>query len=305
MNSPIISTKYTGLLLLEGRDINPNGDPDNLGAPRTDPDTGHGLISPQATNYRVKRRVSSVFERKPPYDIQIRRDTSIEAGILQAAQDGDIDLTDEATREAKETSQTITKLVCKRHYDTRLGGGVLSVGSYPVEGVSGVVTMTWARSIYPVHVHDRSLTRVCVANEKQREKKDREMGSTAVVAHGVYKQPFFINPHHAAQNGATMLDLAIYLDSLINAYEHARSGMSGMVNVRGLWLFRHDSKFGNAPDHMLLDRIQVSSSAAENARSWEEYDLRFDAAGLPSTITVFTLEQLLGGHESILKTLTE
>lgn len=299
-NKNIINNVFTACIIWEGSDINPNGDPDNNGAPRTDPHSGHGQISPQAATSRCHRRVMDQFQLKSPYDIQIRRGVTIEDAIFVGAKEADIEPAKDLKMDAR---QSITQKVCKRYFDTRMTGGVLGVGSCPVESVKGVITFAWGRSVYPVQIQETALTRACATNAAQE--KEREMGRSSKVSHGVYRQNFFVNPHHAAKNGATTSDLAIYLDSIINAYEHNRSVMSGMVNIRGMWLFKHESKFGNAPAHMLIDRVKLDSDKGEDAQSWDDYNLRFDAAKLPKGISVLTLEELLGGPAEILKALSE
>lgn len=295
----IIPHMYTGVALIEGANINVNGDPDNEGAPRQDPDTGNGRISPQHLTRRIYDRVNSQHGHQKGYALQIRRGTTIEAGILEAADDAGVK---PGVKLSKENKASVTKAVAERFFDSRMGGAVLNVGRCPTEGINGVVNMTWGTSVHPVTILHDALTRQC--NTKEGQDKTRDMGRRHVVAHAVYRQAFFVNPHHAEQNGATMLDLAIYLDALVNAYEHKRSVMSGMISMRGLWLFRHQSKFGNAPAHLLLDRVQCSSEKGELARSWGDYSLRFNADNLPNGIEVFNLEDMLGGHEAILERLT-
>ena len=295
----IITNMYTGVIAFEGSNCNPNGDPDNEGSPRADPDTGHGRMSPQATSRRIYDRVAAMFVGQPGYALQIQRGTSIEASIIVAAKDADI----APSKKLKSEERTkVTDAVCRRYFDTRMGGGVLNVGSCPTDGVNGVCTFAWGKSIYPVTILQDTLTRVSPTNEAQE--KDREMGRRYVIAHGVYRQSFFVNPHHAARNGATVADLAIYLNSLANIWEFKRSVMSGMISMRGIWLFRHDSKFGNAAAHTLIDRVQISSDK-DDPRAWSDYDLQFDASNLPAGIKVFTLEDMLGGHEALAAKLSE
>jgi len=296
----IIQHVYTGLLIIEGENINPNGDPDDEGAPRQDSETGFGRISPQSLSRRVKDRIFAEHGDEPGYALQIARGVSIEAGTLKVAEELGIK---PSKKLDWETKKALTQAVAKAYVDSRLFGNVLNVGSCPTEGLNGVITVMWGKSVHPIRVHRDGLTRVNAANDEQQKKQ--EMGRSYKVPHGVYRQAFTVNPHHAEQNGATMGDLAKAINGFINAYEYRRSVMSGMISVRGLWLFRHESKFGNAPAYMLLDRVQCSSEKEELAEGWGDYNLRFDAGDLPAGITVFTLEDLLGGHEAVLAKLTE
>ena len=82
-----ISTKFDIIYLLEAIDANPNGDPDQEGAPRQDPDSGHGLMSPGAINRKLRNYVGVARGDQPPFRIQIRRgNKSIERTILDVAE---------------------------------------------------------------------------------------------------------------------------------------------------------------------------------------------------------------------------
>lgn len=307
----IINNVYTALCIWEVVEGNPNGDPDNNGAPRVDPETGHGRISPQAPTSRAKHRVGHMHNYTPPFDIYIRKGTTLEQGNYDAAIDAGLELDSLEKLKASygkdfdvETRQKISTKLCSRFFDARLLGAVTGVGKIPGETVNGVVTFAWGRSVYPVTLSADTGTRSCAVSVDK--KKDRDMSSSARVMHGVYRQPFFVNPHHAQKNGATMRDLALMIDSIINAYEYARSGMSGQVRCRGLWLWRHNnSKYGDAPAHVLLESVKVSSPKGEDSREWSDYSVTYDDSLVPDSIELFRLEQLLGGSEAILKTLTK
>src|SRR5680860_1750621 len=60
MNTHIDSNvRHDALLVFEAIDSNPNGDPDNGGAPRVDDETGQGLV----TDASIKRKVRDVVAR--------------------------------------------------------------------------------------------------------------------------------------------------------------------------------------------------------------------------------------------------
>jgi len=47
--------------------------------------------------------------------------------------------------------------------------------------------------------------------------------------------------------------------------------------TRGLYVFKHDSKLGNAPAHSLFDRLEVKPKEADAvARSFDAYSVKFD-----------------------------
>lgn len=317
----IISHKYLAHIIFEGSDINPNGDPDNAGAPRQDPESGHGRVSGTSMTRKIKDRVHSLHGTEPGYDLLIKRGITIEAGILASdsklkkdvkepkkIEEGDQKpkkgkKKEKSDKEKLEDRKAIARQVAADYYDARMSGAVLNVGSCKAESIKGTITMDWGRSVYPIQVLEDGITRANETNEDQ--KKNQEMGRRYCTAHGVYRQSFSVNPFHAAQNGATMWDLALYLDSLLNGFEFKHSGMSGTINVRGLWLFRHSSPYGDFPAYKILDSIKCTSDKGSEARSWDDYNLQFDRSELPDTLRILTIEDFYGGAEKILDRLLE
>ncbi|MFI3322928.1 MAG: type I CRISPR-associated protein Cas7, partial [Rikenellaceae bacterium] len=56
--STIIKNRYEFIIIFDVKDGNPNGDPDNDNAPRTDPQTGEGIV----TDVCLKRKVRNYVE---------------------------------------------------------------------------------------------------------------------------------------------------------------------------------------------------------------------------------------------------
>ena len=69
------TVKHDALLLFEAIDSNPNGDPDNAGKPRTDLDTGHGLVSDAS----LKRKIRDVVQ------FQVDQGLLVDAGLHHGA----------------------------------------------------------------------------------------------------------------------------------------------------------------------------------------------------------------------------
>ena len=59
----------------------------------------------------------------------------------------------------------------------------------------------------------------------------------------------------------------------MNMFENDHSAARGLMSSRKLFVFKHDSKLGNAPAHQLFDLIKVERliSADETARSFDDY----------------------------------
>jgi CRISPR-associated protein Csd2 len=165
----------------------------------------------------------------------------------------------------------------------------------------GAVTTTTGRSIYPVTVQEHCITRCAPANEKQDKKQ--EMGMSYSIPHCVLRQAFHVDPYRAKKNGFSLRDLAIFVDLLAYLYDHERAGMRGTMNVRGLYLFCHESPLGNARSSDLFDRLEITCDDYKTARSWKDYSMKFDDTNMPRGVTVLTLDDLGGGEEAILTTL--
>ena len=101
-----------------------------------------------------------------------------------------------------------------------------------------------------------------------------QMGRKYGVAYGLYRMHGFVSPFLAAQTGFTAKDFGTLLEALTNLFDHDRSATRGEMAVRGLWLFEHKDKLGNAPAHKVLSTIELPQ--VPQARSFAEYE----AAGI-------------------------
>ena len=80
--------------------------------------------------------------------------------------------------------------LCKRFFDIRTFGSVLSIG--PNAGqLRGPVQISFARSIDPVLALDISITRICGTDEQ----KATEMGRKAGIPYGLYRCYGFVSAH--------------------------------------------------------------------------------------------------------------
>jgi CRISPR-associated protein Csd2 len=85
----------------------------------------------------------------------------------------------------------------------------------------------------------------------------------------------FISPFLAEDTGFTKADLAVLLESLEHLFDHDRSASRGEMSVRGLFLFEHDGKLGNAPSHRVLETVKIGNIKA--ARHFSDYEPYLDA----------------------------
>jgi CRISPR-associated protein Csd2 len=73
----------------------------------------------------------------------------------------------------------------------------------------------------------------------------------------------------------TERDLELFWEALIKAWEFDRSSARGFMACRGLYVFSHASKYGNAPVHKLFDKLQIKSNV-DVPRSFADYQVVLD-----------------------------
>jgi CRISPR-associated protein Csd2 len=58
------------------------------------------------------------------------------------------------------------------------------------------------------------------------------------------------------------------------------------MSTRALYVFKHDSKLGNAPAHALFDTVTIDRNAQRPgpARAFADYDVRVDETALPAGV---------------------
>ncbi len=189
--------------------------------------------------------------------------------------------------------------MCENFYDIRVFGAVMTMGVNCGQ-VRGPVQLTFARSLDPIVPLDLSITRVAVtrpedatvavSDEGQTTGKQTEMGRKALVPYGLYRAHGFFNPHFARQTGAGDEDLDLFWQALQQMWDHDRSSSRGMMAVRGLYVFTHESPLGNAPAHTLFERVTVArKDGVEAPRSFSDYVVQVNEEGLPDGVTVTRL----------------
>ena len=174
--------------------------------------------------------------------------------------------------------------MCQNFFDVRSFGAVMSLGTNCGQ-VRGPVQITFARSVEPIVALEHSITRMAVATEAEAEKQqgdNRTMGRKHTVPYGLYVAHGFVSSFLAKQTSFGEDDLALLWRALGQMFEHDRSAARGEMATRGLYMFKHDSDLGNAPAHVLFDRLQVKPlNPGVAARSFADYAVTFDGQSIP------------------------
>ncbi len=203
------------------------------------------------------------------------------------------DLTKKAGKpdKSRANAEKAQNWMCQNFYDVRMFGAVMSTGLNAGQ-VRGPVQLTFARSIDPVLPQDFAITRVAVTDEKDQEKL-QTIGRKTFIPYGLYVAHGFYSPYLGTATGVTEFDLELFWNALINMWDIDRSASRGMMAPRGLYVFSHENKLGNAPAHKLFERIRVQSKeTVVSPRSFSDYKVNVNTEDIPKGVL---LHQLLEG----------
>lgn len=290
-----LDKRYDFVLLFDVADGNPNGDPDAGNLPRVDAESGHGLVTDVCLKRKVRNFVQVKSEEKAPNMIFVKEKSILNNTIDHAYEYLKIDLckapTDQSDGKKRNKDgvgqgsevDKARKFLCQNYFDVRTFGAVLSTGANAGQ-VRGAVQFTFARSIDPVVALEHCITRMAVTTEAEAEKQsgdNRTMGRKFTVPYGLYRAHGFISAPLANQTGFNEDDLSLLWEALSGMFEHDRSAARGMMATRGLYIFEHNSKMGNAQAHELFDRVLVKrKDSTKSARSFADYDVTVNETGL-------------------------
>jgi CRISPR-associated protein Csd2 len=289
-----IEHRYDFVFLFDCQDGNPNGDPDSDNKPRLDPQTIHGLVSDVCLKRKIRdyvlyaKSVKGSVEKG--YDIFVLGGMALELRQKLAYDnlEGQIEWKGKDT--AKEAIEKAAQWMCGNFFDVRSFGAVMSTKEFNCGQVRGPVQVTFARSIDKVLPLDHTITRVAYTKEEKRESStgSTEMGGKYTIPYGLYLAHGYINPFFAAKTGFSDDDLALLWKALGNLFELDRSAARGTMATRGLYIFKHECKLGNAQAQRLFESIQVQKKdGVESPRTFADYTVSLpDAGSLPSGITL-------------------
>lgn len=298
-----IKNRYDFVFLFDVKDGNPNGDPDFDNMPRTDEETNHGLVTDVCIKRKVRNFVQLVKGLESPYDIFIREGNIL--NLLIQKERNEVDKKEENEKKAIELGR---EEMCKKYFDVRTFGAVMSTGSEKTEDednadktkkktskkkikglgvVRGPVQLTFGRSVDPVYAKSHSVTRCCVTKESDAEEKSNTIGNKNTVSYGLYRMHGFISATDAAKTGFSEEDKDLLFNAMINAFENDHSAARGEMNPRALIVFKHESPLGNARAGQLFDLVKVNKKEeVEFPRSFSDYKVTIDKEAVPANVTV-------------------
>ncbi len=283
MSTPI-KNRYEFVLLYDVENGNPNGDPDAGNMPRTDPETGHGIVTDVALKRKVRNYAELIKGDKPGYRIYIKEGTPLnknheEAYLAVGLEPGDKKPSAKGVDEAR-------AWMCTNFFDVRTFGAVMGTGDNCGQ-VRGPVQINFSRSVDPVVSQEVTITRQTVT--RTDAETDRTMGRKHIIPYGLYRAEGYVSAKLANEKGKgtgfSEADLELFWEALVNLFEHDHSAARGKMATRKLYIFKHQDELGNAPSHKLFDLITVVKKADVIApRSFEDYEISVGQA--PKGVTL-------------------
>jgi CRISPR-associated protein Csd2 len=286
-----IENRYDFVYLFDCQDGNPNGDPDADNSPRFDPETFQGLVSDVCLKRKVRDYVSQAVEAAaiPPegHNIYVLSGATLELQQSEAYKALKIEWKD--TKSNKGDIPSAAEWMCKNFFDVRTFGAVMSTDKFNCGQVRGPLQITFARSVDRILPVEHGISRVAYTKEeKTKESKgSTELGRKYTIPYGLYVAHGYVNPYFAQKTGFSEDDLALLWKALTNLFELDRSAARGTMAARGLYIFKHESKLGNAQAQRLFETIRIEKKTdVESPRAFTDYTVVLPSPGtLPPGIT--------------------
>ncbi|MFG1478951.1 type I-C CRISPR-associated protein Cas7/Csd2 [Xanthobacter sp. V4C-4] len=303
-----LARRHEFVLFFDVVNGNPNGDPDAGNMPRLDPETNLGLVSDVALKRKIRNYVALARPEAPGHEIYMRDGATLNNEHKRAwtAVMPEVTKADELKKRPKDDAKAreLTRWMCANFWDIRTFGAVMTTGVNAGQ-VRGPVQIGFARSVEPVLPLEISITRLAATTEADADAKGgRTMGRKHIVPYGLYRAHGFISAplasHPTKGTGFSDADLDLLFEALSNMFEHDRSAARGEMATRKLIVFRHATALGNAQASALFDRVKTwrlfkgekhvpGADGLDNAppaRSFEDYAITLDRAGLPEGIEI-------------------
>lgn len=296
MTEPI-QNRFDFVLFFDVRNGNPNGDPDAGNMPRIDPETGHGIVSDVCLKRKVRNYVDlvkgqdvdgpDVAEGELGYKIYVQEGAVLNERNKKAYVHYDMKPSEKKLPKGEQDRLKVTKFMCDNFFDIRSFGAVMTTGVNCGQ-VRGPIQMCFAESVDPVMPMEMSITRMAVTKEEDAE-KERTMGRKQYIPYGLYRAEGFVSASLAEKTGFSQEDLDLFFSALMNMFENDRSAARGLMSSRKLFVFKHESKLGNAPAHRLFEAVKVNRLIpdAQEARSFSDYAI--EVGDIPEGVELIEL----------------
>jgi len=250
--------------------------------PRTEPETGQGLVTDVAIKRKIRNMVALMQEGTAGYDIYVESGVALNAQHERAYAALNLD-----PKQRRKSEAEAQQWMCQTFFDVRMFGAVMTTGNKPCGRVQGPVQLTFSRSISPVLPQEHGITRITQTRQDDIDKgESTEMGNKHLVPYGLYLGYGHFSAPLARRTGVQSQDLEVFWRAMTLMFDHDRAASRGEMALRGLYIFSHDNAFGRAPAHQLFERIQVQEKPGVLApRSFGDYTVSI-SDNLPDGVTL-------------------
>lgn len=297
MSEPI-KNRYEFTLFFDVKNGNPNGDPDAGNLPRLDPETSRGIVSDVCIKRKIRNYVELVADQGEDWSVSgghrfyvyVKEGAVLNEQNELAYQHNDMKPQSKKLPKAMEDRLKVTQFMTDNFYDIRTFGAVMTT-EVNCGQVRGPVQLCFAESVDPVLPLEMSITRMAVTNAKDAE-KERTMGRKQYIPYGLYRLDGFVSASLAEKTGFDQNDLNLLFEALMNMFENDHSAARGLMSSRKLIVFKHESKLGNAPAHVLFDTVKAKRVIPEGqeARSYADYQI--EVGEMPEGVTADIIEYI-------------
>ena len=268
--------RATGLLVIEVRHSNPNGDPDAESEPRTLDADGRGLISPVSFKRKIRDLVAD-------QEGSVWQEVVRSVDLTAAPKGREYRILESRGRDRDTISILKADQFISAFWDARVFGNTFLESMKGKENKpgdtdhfisTGVVQFGPGISVAPIDVERLTMT----SKPGVEEGKDRGMAPLGwrVVRHGVYTMPFFVNPMMARKSGCDAQDIDLLRFVIPHAYRTTASAVRPFVEIRHAWYAEHTSPLGSCPDSLILDSLtpkKVNGGEDEPSTSISDYSI--------------------------------
>lgn len=270
-----LKNRYEFVMLFDVENGNPNGDPDAGNMPRVDAETSIGIVTDVCLKRKIRNYVEVTQEGKAGYNILIKNDRALNTKFTQAYETCGLK-TKQKGKDQSAVAQA-RDYICRNYYDVRTFGAVMSTGDDPCGIVRGPVQINFAHSIDPVLPQEITITRQALTTEADKAEKENTMGKKSFIPYGLYRAEGYVSALLANKTGFSEDDLELLWESVKNMFEIDHSAARGKLCMRKLYVFKHGSALGNAPSHLLFDKITAARNAGTDvARKFGDYTVTVD-----------------------------
>lgn len=277
--SELVKNRYEALMIFDVENGNPNGDPDNANAPRQHLDTGLGYVTDVCLKHKSRSYIETFYADEPGMNILMKPDKSLNSKFTEAYTALDLDKKDKGLS----NQEKACKYMLQNYWDVRTYGAVMSTGDNPAGKVRGAVQVSFAKSVDPIDIEEITITRQIQAKEEDMATGNGTMGQKAFVPYGLYVAKVFVSAPMAEKVGLTEDDLEKVWESYMNMFEHDHSAARGVMTMRKLILFKHETAKGNASQSKLFDLVKIEKKT-EVPSKFEDYEITIDYNRVPEKV---------------------